>query len=37
MEDKLNINMHMDMQCPIEEHNFYGVCENTLETAIVQD
>lgn len=33
MEDKLNINMLMSSQCPLEEHNFYGDSENTLDTA----
>jgi len=37
MEDKLNINMLMSLQCPLEEHNFCGECENTLDTAIIQD
>ena len=37
MEDKLNINMLMNLQCPLEEHNFYGEYENTLDTAVVQD
>jgi len=37
VEDKVNINMLMSLQCPLEVHNFYGEYEYTLGTAVVQD